>query len=316
MQLYNSMHLPSEPHPCQAQAPLEFGLKALNLDLKKNTPHKNCSMMLSDLLSPTSSSLLSGDYIGMESSVDVQKDCEKDQVVPNDDEEEEEEGQSGNFRQRLMGRREQKWAMRNKEFPPPIPLLARTENLPSHMPWVLKRHYTSDGRLILTEEKVRHHEYFRAHRSNGRLTLQLVPLDDEVLISPVACDEGNKDGNGNDNEYDDQDPQCDDHGDHDDEEYDEGKKDGNGNGNENEYDDQDPQCDDHGDHDDEEYDEDIDGDDDDGYVDDDDHVVEDQSISGNIGGSAAGKCFNFNSVGTGSPCIFGVPVPAIRQVHS
>ncbi|CAL8104283.1 unnamed protein product [Prunus armeniaca] len=281
MQLYNSMHLPSEPHPCQAQAPLEFGLKALNLDPQKNTPHKNCSMMLSDLLSPTSSSLLSGDYIGMESSVDVQKDCEEDQVVQNDDDEEE-EGQGGNFRQRLMGRREQKWAMRNKEFPPPIPLLARTENLPSHMPWVLKRHYTSDGRLILTEEKVRHHEYFRAHRSNGRLTLQLVPLDDEVLIAPVARDEGNKDGNGNDNEYDDQDPQCDDHGDDDDEEYDE----------------------------------DIDGDDDDGYGDDDDHVVEDQSISGNIGGSAAGKCFNFNSVGTGSPCIFGVPVPAIRQVHS
>lgn len=284
MQLYNSMHLPSEAHPCQAQAPLEFGLKALNLDPQKNTPHKNCSMMLSDLLSPTSSSLLSGDYIGMESSVDVQKDREEDQVVQNDEEEEAEEGQGGNFRQRLMGRREQKWAMRNKEFPPPIPLLARTENLPSHMPWVLKRHYTSDGRLILTEEKVRHHEYFRAHRSNGRLTLQLVPLDDEVLIAPVACDEGNKDGNGNDNEYDDQDPQCNDHGDHDDEEYDE----------------------------------DIDGDDDDddGYVDDDDHVVEDQSISGNIGGSAAGKCFNFNSVGTGSPCIFGVPVPAIRQVHS
>ncbi|KAL6296959.1 hypothetical protein ACE6H2_005101 [Prunus campanulata] len=276
MQLYNSMHLPNEPHPCQAQAPLEFGLKALNLDPQKNTPHKNCSMMLSDLLSPTSSSLLSGDYIGMESSVDVQKDCEEDQVMPNEDEEEE-EGQSGNFRQRLMGRREQKWAMRNKEFPPPIPLLARTENLPSHMPWVLKRHYTSDGRLILTEEKVRHHEYFRAHRSNGRLTLQLVPLDDEVSIAPVTCDEGNKDANGNDNEYDDQDPQSDDHGNHDDEEYDE----------------------------------DIDG-----YVDDDDDVVADQSISGNIGGSAAGKCFNFNSVGTGSPCIFGVPVPAIRQVHS
>ncbi|PQP94920.1 hypothetical protein Pyn_25715 [Prunus yedoensis var. nudiflora] len=54
------------------------------------------------------------------------------------------------------------------EVPPPIPLLARTENLPSHMPWILKRHYTTDGRLILTEEKVRHHEYFRAHRSNGR----------------------------------------------------------------------------------------------------------------------------------------------------
>ncbi|KAK7321149.1 hypothetical protein VNO77_31465 [Canavalia gladiata] len=64
-----------------------------------------------------------------------------------------------------------------KVFPPPIPLLARTQNLASHMPWVLKRYYTSEGRLILKEEKVRHHEYFQAHRANGRLTLQLVPFD-------------------------------------------------------------------------------------------------------------------------------------------
>nr|KYP72499.1 hypothetical protein KK1_005089 [Cajanus cajan] len=68
-----------------------------------------------------------------------------------------------------------------KPFPPPIPLLVRTQNLASHMPWVLKRYYTSEGRLILKEEKVRHHEYFLAHRANGRLTLQLVnvPLDDD-----------------------------------------------------------------------------------------------------------------------------------------
>ncbi|OIW02402.1 hypothetical protein TanjilG_04995 [Lupinus angustifolius] len=63
-------------------------------------------------------------------------------------------------------------------FPPPMPLLARTENLACHMPWVLKRYYTTEGRLILKEEKVKHHEYFRAHRENGRLTLQLVPHDD------------------------------------------------------------------------------------------------------------------------------------------
>ncbi|KAF3604972.1 hypothetical protein DY000_02046147 [Brassica cretica] len=60
----------------------------------------------------------------------------------------------------------------------------QTENLLPHMPWVLKRVVTSDGRLILREEKVRHHEYFRAHRSNGRLTLHLVPLDDDVFELP------------------------------------------------------------------------------------------------------------------------------------
>lgn len=51
--------------------------------------------------------------------------------------------------------------------------------LPSYVPSVLKREYTSDGRLLLKEEKVRRHEYFQAHRSNGRLTLKLVSLDDD-----------------------------------------------------------------------------------------------------------------------------------------
>ncbi|KAG4958989.1 hypothetical protein glysoja_025161 [Glycine soja] len=68
---------------------------------------------------------------------------------------------------------------KTKMFPPYIPLLARTQNLASHMPWVLKRYYTNEGRLILKEEKMKHHEYFRAHRANGRLTLHLVnvPFD-------------------------------------------------------------------------------------------------------------------------------------------
>ena len=128
----------------------------------------------------------------MESSVDVLKDCDDHQqrlkVTGRGG-----DGHDGSFGQRVRSGREQKWALMNKEFPPPIPLVARAENLPSHMPWVLKRHYTDDGRLILTEEKVKHHEYFRAHRSNGRLTLQLVLLSDEILIPPFAC-------NGNENE--------------------------------------------------------------------------------------------------------------------
>ncbi|CAL1388930.1 unnamed protein product [Linum trigynum] len=60
-----------------------------------------------------------------------------------------------------------------KEYPPPIPLLARRGKLAS---WVLRRHYTSDGRLVLTEDKActcGDHRYFRAHRSKGRLTLHL-----------------------------------------------------------------------------------------------------------------------------------------------
>lgn len=70
---------------------------------------------------------------------------------------------------------------RKEGFPPPIPSLARTGNLSSHMPWVLRRFYTDDGRLILREERVKHHEYFQAHRCNGRLTMRLVSLDNEVF---------------------------------------------------------------------------------------------------------------------------------------
>lgn len=65
-----------------------------------------------------------------------------------------------------------------KEYPPPISWLARTENQSSHMPWVMKKYYSGDGRLIIKEEKVKHHEYFLADRSNGRLVLNLINLDD------------------------------------------------------------------------------------------------------------------------------------------
>lgn len=77
------------------------------------------------------------------------------------------------------GKREQRFrTIIKREIPPPIPSLARNDNLPCPMPWVLKRYYTSDGRLILKEEKVRFNDYIRAHRSNGRLTLHLVSFND------------------------------------------------------------------------------------------------------------------------------------------
>lgn len=129
--------------------------------------------MNSDLLSTASSFSFIGDYIGVESCVDV---LNGDEDHSTDDDQGD---QAHSIRRRCRG--SQRWSATKKEFPPPIPSLARTENLLSHMPWVLKRHYTSDGRLVLTEEKVKHHEYFRAHRSNGRLTLELVPLDGDVL---------------------------------------------------------------------------------------------------------------------------------------
>ncbi|KAK2987694.1 hypothetical protein RJ640_015036 [Escallonia rubra] len=93
------------------------------------------------------------------------------------------------------------WAKRSekgkKEYLPALPWLARTENLPSaHMSWVFRRHYTTDGRLVITEEKVERHEYFRAHRSDERLTLQLVPLAGDGVLGDRQEMEEDGDGGG------------------------------------------------------------------------------------------------------------------------
>ncbi|XP_045813506.1 uncharacterized protein LOC123907336 [Trifolium pratense] len=67
---------------------------------------------------------------------------------------------------------------KKREFPPPIHCLAQIENHASLMRYALTRYYTNEGRLIIKEEKL-HHEYIQSHRENGRLTLQLVSLDNE-----------------------------------------------------------------------------------------------------------------------------------------
>ncbi|GFZ10009.1 hypothetical protein Acr_21g0006080 [Actinidia rufa] len=72
---------------------------------------------------------------------------------------------------------------REKNYPPPIHSLARTGYLTGRMPWVLSRRYVN-GRLILREERVNRYEYFEVHRENGRLRLNLIPLDDTI---PSCC---------------------------------------------------------------------------------------------------------------------------------
>nr|GMD94071.1 protein FANTASTIC FOUR 1 [Ipomoea batatas] len=116
-----------------------------------------------------------GEYVGVESCFDsVGADMES--------------GLMSRRVHRGEGRRE-KGAMKAKEFPPPLPWLARTGNSPaSRMPWILKRRYTEDGRLIITGEKTERHEYFEAHRSDGRLRLRLVPMDVLVGGEPSAND--------------------------------------------------------------------------------------------------------------------------------
>ncbi|KAG2321020.1 hypothetical protein Bca4012_055964 [Brassica carinata] len=168
------------------------------------------SFLSPSMLSRTSSSSSSavGDYIGTESCFDVLSADEENDLISSSE---------SMSRYRYGGRRREEREARAaaaREFPPPIPLLAQTENLLPHMPWILKRVVTSDGRLILREEKVRHHEYFRAHRSNGRLTLHLVPLDDDVFELPQETSHYQSDDGDDADDYDHEDDeynQCDDH---------------------------------------------------------------------------------------------------------
>ncbi|KAJ6919915.1 hypothetical protein NC651_013755 [Populus alba x Populus x berolinensis] len=97
-------------------------------------------------VSSPSSSTRNDEYIGIESCLDLEN---NEDIFASSSKKEE-----TNYGRCNREKRDQRWA-KKKEFPPPITLLARTENLPSHMPWVLKRYYTSDGRLILREEKFR-----------------------------------------------------------------------------------------------------------------------------------------------------------------
>ncbi|KAF8088471.1 hypothetical protein N665_0541s0036 [Sinapis alba] len=169
------------------------------------TSHFVTSSMLSRTSSSSSSAF--GDYLGTESCFDILSADEENDVVS--------VPTKPSNRYRYGGRRREEREARAaaaREFPPPIPLLAQTGNLLPHMPWVLKRVVTSDGRLILREEKVRHHEYFRAHRANGRLTLHLVPLDDDVFDLPQEPSHHYQSDDDDDDEY-----ECDD--DVDDEHY-------------------------------------------------------------------------------------------------
>jgi hypothetical protein len=264
--------------------------------------------MASNVSSPSSSTIV-GEYIGIESCLDLKN---EEDIFTSSSNKEETNYESCSQRCHRE-KREQRWA-KKKEFPPPIPLLARTENLPSHMPWVLKRYYTSDGRLILREEKVRRHEYFRAHRSNGRLTLHLVPLDDEVSAPLFVGDERRHDIENDidqcyDNEDDGEEEQVLEQEHEEDKEENESLveesidvKVNDNDGVENDY-----------------FGNNVDSG---GTIEveeeeeEEEAVHDDQRVPSMESSESAGKCLNYISVRTSSTCIFGVPVPAIRPVYT
>ncbi|XP_057974675.1 uncharacterized protein LOC131162334 [Malania oleifera] len=271
---------------------------------------------MSFLASPTS---LIGDYIGMESCFDL-KEYDHCEIDPSRGKTEiiNEEGVACDAveRRRITRQRDQWWEMmkkRNGDLPPPIPSLARTENLPSHMPWVMKRYYTPDGRLIIREEKVRHHEYFRAHRANGRLILHLVPLDHHCVPLPPSHSESvTEEGEEEEpKEYPGEDAGCSD-------------PNGDDAGEGREYSRLDYKISD-GEYEDENKDR-VDvgcggGDDDD--VIEEEQINREEGLAVDIGSSSCGgmgkggKCYQFNSgIGSPSSCMFQVPVCALRPVRS
>ncbi|KAL5078569.1 hypothetical protein RYX36_006990 [Vicia faba] len=84
-----------------------------------------------------------------------------------------------------------------REFPPLMPCLAQTQILASHMTYVLKRYYTDMGRLIIKEDKVKHHEYFHAHRENGNKFDEGGPAgveDSDAVNQKGSLEEVNIDG--------------------------------------------------------------------------------------------------------------------------
>lgn len=269
---------------------------ALTLDSPfKEKPSNGClsSIMVSDILTPSSSSIV-GDYIGVESCLDLK---ENEGILTSPSTSCNKDSDHERFCSQRQLKRNDKWDRKKKEFPPPIPSLARTENLSSRMPWVLKRHHTSDGRLILSKEKVMRHEYFRAHRSNGRLILQLVPLDNYFLVPPFVNEEVDE----HETRY----ISC--------EEEEEEEAGGGEVGVVVEEEGKDMQTTDNVS---------VESHDDVNDVSDDieqDTLYKEAripSMEAGIGGSgSAGKCYCFNSVRPTSTCMFHIPVPAMRPVH-
>lgn len=113
-----------------------------------------------------------GDHIGMESCVDL----ETDTIPPSSSRSVHPKPWGINSRRSLISNR------KCKELPPPMPIQSST---------VMKRYYTDDGRLVITEEKIKSPKFhFTSVRSHGRLTIQLVNSD-----SKLSCDSENREEN-------------------------------------------------------------------------------------------------------------------------
>ncbi|XP_076947965.1 uncharacterized protein LOC143620061 [Bidens hawaiensis] len=125
-----------------------------------------------------------GDYIGMESCIDLVNDYTNS-------------SKDAPLNRKPWGLiHKRKPSTPVKEFPPPLPVQTST---------VFKRYCTDDGRLIIAEEKIDIPKcHFTAHRSNGRLTLEIIPSesthvvmeDSKVTVESESDDDGGIVGGG------------------------------------------------------------------------------------------------------------------------
>ncbi|CAA2979287.1 protein FANTASTIC FOUR 1-like [Olea europaea var. sylvestris] len=82
-------------------------------------------------------------------------------------------------------------------FPPPISCIGR-----SGKPWVCFKSYREDGRFILQEIRIPTQEFMHACRENGRLKLQFIHSDEEILEDDEEEDEDDDNAEENNGETD------------------------------------------------------------------------------------------------------------------
>ncbi|EXC06686.1 hypothetical protein L484_021522 [Morus notabilis] len=168
-----------EAKTCHDQQQIIHSYKALaSLRPPKTTPPSlSSTKLLTNYSSWSSSSLVLDDLIGTDSGVHI---LSSSNINIDDDIGKTTSGAENNKcnnkhlpnKDRIHDRRVKQW----KKYPPPLPGLARTGNLACRMPWIWTRHY-SEGKLVLQGQPLERHEYFEARRDDGRLTLDLVSIE-------------------------------------------------------------------------------------------------------------------------------------------
>ncbi|PIN20734.1 hypothetical protein CDL12_06586 [Handroanthus impetiginosus] len=120
--------------------------------------------------------LLCTEGLGFESFDDVEDLVKFDVCCNNEWQQQEERKSSTRNIQTENHLIESKKSGNRGEFPPPISCIGK-----SGKPWVCFKSYRENGRFILKEIRIPTQEFLHACRENGRLKLQFIQSDDEIL---------------------------------------------------------------------------------------------------------------------------------------